>query len=303
MKFTKNKILIILITGFLSFVAGATSAATLYFSPAKGDFSQSETLVVDLKINTENQSINTVEGYIKFSPEIFDLEKISDGSSIISFWVKKPESGAGSIAFSGVIPGGYLGQDGLLARIFLRPKKEGLGILEIESSSKVLLNDGLGTEAKLKFTSASFNIIKPGIAPLKPKNQIVPVITKDTEPPEAFSPQIARDLNIFDGKWFLVFATQDKGSGIDFYNVCEGDNEKCVIASSPYLLKNQALNKKIFVKAFDKAGNEKIALLQPTFVSWYKKPIVDIIIGAIILIVLLLVWRLWKKLHTKRHEY
>lgn len=312
MKFIKNKILIIITACFLFLISFSVSAATLYFSPAKGDFSQDQNLVVDLKINTENQSINTVEGYVKFSPEIFDLEKLSDGSSIISFWIKKPESGAGSIAFAGVIPGGYQGQDGLLLRIFLKPNKEGRGVLDLEPTSKVLLNDGLGTEAELKFISTYFNIVKSGTVPIKIKNQILPVVTRDIEPPEAFTPQITRDSNIFDGKWFLVFATQDKNSGIDHYEVLETSNSfdklradkkqevsRWVVTESPYLLKDQKLYSYIYVRAIDKAGNEKLAFLTPTFVPWYKKPLVDIIIGLIILAMLLLIRWLWRKL---KHE-
>ena len=30
-----------------------------------------------------------------------------------------------------------------------------------------------------------------------------------------------KDPNVFDGKWFLVFAALDKGSGIDHYEVME----------------------------------------------------------------------------------
>ncbi len=292
--------------GFGFLLISSASAARLYFVPSKGDFSSDATLIVDLKIDTEGQSINTIEGYLRFSKDIFALEKISDGSSIISFWVKKPEDGAGNIAFAGVIPGGYLGQDGLLMRIFLKPKKEGYGTLEAEPNSKVFLNDGLGTEAGLKFTATSFNIIEPGAAvPIVPKTPKPPTIIVDTEAPEAFSPQIARDPNIFDGKWFFVFATQDKNSGIDRYEIQETKGKQPIsdnwtAAESPYRLTDQKLYSYIFVKAVDKTGNERIAMLAPTFAPWYKKPIVNIIVGTSILIVVLLVRWLWKLLRQKK---
>ena len=42
-------------------------------------------------------------------------------------------------------------------------------------------------------------------------------------------------------------------------------------AESPYLLENQKLNKNIFVKAVDKNGNERIAILPPKKARvWYK---------------------------------
>jgi len=59
-----------------------------------------------------------------------------------------------------------------------------------------------------------------------------------------------------DGKYFLVFSTQDKGSGVDHYEVREGRFGGFSEVSSPYILKYQSLDKKIFVKAIDKFGNE-----------------------------------------------
>lgn len=76
--------------------------------------------------------------------------------------------------------------------------------------------------------------------------------------PKMWINKMFSDPAIFDGKYFLVFATQDKGSGISHYEVCEGGKRKCAIAESPYLLQNQKLNQKIFVKAVDKNGNEYI---------------------------------------------
>ena len=93
----------------------------------------------------------------------------------------------------------------------------------------------------------------------------------DSDPPEDFRPEISRDQNIFENRWFLVFATQDKGLGIARYEVCEGSKRKCAPAESPYLLKNQKLNKNIFVKAVDKNGNERIAIIPAQKArAWYK---------------------------------
>ena len=47
---------------------------------------------------------------------------------------------------------------------------------------------------------------------------------------------------------------------------------KCAPAESPYLLKNQKLNKNIFIKAVDKNGNERVAVLLPQKpLPWYEK--------------------------------
>jgi hypothetical protein len=85
---------------------------------------------------------------------------------------------------------------------------------------------------------------------------------EDLEAPEPFTFQIIKDESIFENQYVLIFNTQDKDSGIDHYEVQEG-NLDFKIAKSPYLLENQYLNGKIIVKAIDRAGNERISRVGP----------------------------------------
>ena len=119
---------------------------------------------------------------------------------------------------------------------------------------------------------------------------------KDTESPENFIPVISNDPNVFDGKFFLVFATQDKGSGIDRYEVREGESGSFFSAQSPYRIKDQSLGVKIFVKAIDKNGNEKIAEVPAQKMALWKQ---NSLVFGILLVLALLVFlyrkKLWKK--------
>ena len=133
----------------------------------------------------------------------------------------------------------------------------------------------------MKTPNFQFSIFKE--APIS-KSQIL-VSKEDKDQPEEFKPEIAQSPEMFEGKYFLVFATQDKGSGIDHYEVCEGSKKKCVIAESPYLLQNQELNQEIFVKAVDKSGNERVVTIPAQKpLPWYKNyfVIAILIIGLII---------------------
>jgi hypothetical protein len=121
-------------------------------------------------------------------------------------------------------------------------------------------------------------------------------------------PEITRDSSIFDNKWFLVFATQDKGSGIDHYEILETrSNIKAIlinkkiflnyfkkqwkIGESPYMLNDQKLQSYIFVKAIDKAGNERIVKLKPQNpLLWYK----NLENWSIIIVVLLFIYAVWR---------
>ncbi|MFA4937366.1 MAG: four helix bundle protein [Patescibacteria group bacterium] len=250
---------------------------------------------IDLILNTENEFINAVEGKLVFPIDLLELKEIRDGNSIVNFWIEKPKiESSGQITFSGIIPGGYSNVKGFIFSAVFEIKKEGAGVIEIQED-KVLLNDGEGTQTKLLVKNFSFVAIRTHI---RDDSWVSP---EDTEPPEEFTPQIAADPTIFKGKWFLVFATQDKGSGIDYYEVQEG-NDLFSKAQSPYLLRYQKLNKPIVVKAVDRQGNERIVkLIAPHGGGWDDKIWYFVIIIGVILIWLLISrnqWfkQLWRKL-------
>jgi len=259
-------------------------------------------LKVDLILNTESKEINAIEGNIVFPLDLLELKEIRDGNSIINFWVDKPQMDAnintnkGGIRFSGITPSGYLGERGLILLMVFTAKKEGRAIVQI-TGGKTLLNDGKGTAANLTTSSLSLAVISESIS-VPSRITALP----DTEPPEIFKPEIAKDAELFNGKYFLVFATQDKGSGVAAYAIHESTRIKKLIdtkswaeAESPYVLKDQELRSYIYVKAVDKAGNERIALLEPRYpMKWYENYENWIIIIIAIAIAVALFWR-WKK--------
>jgi hypothetical protein len=285
------------------------SAAELNLISQTQEINVGQQFQVDVVLNTESEQINAIEGKIVFPNELLEVKEIRDGNSIVNFWIERPwalhqtdakpeRKTDAAIVFSGIVPGGYNGRQGLILSITFLAKKEGSGLMEIQKA-KTLLNDGKGTEAKLKIFNFQFSIFKESAA-IQPS---VPKI-KDLEPPEDFKPEIAQNPEIFDGRYFLVFATQDKGSGIDYYALRETRRKieretdaKWVIAESPYLLKDQKLRSYIYVKAVDKAGNERIVVVEPRYpLKWYEKwEIWSIIVLLVVLIFYILRKFLWQK--------
>ncbi|MEM5812030.1 MAG: hypothetical protein QXG91_04825 [Candidatus Aenigmatarchaeota archaeon] len=183
------------------------------------------------------------------------------------------------LQFSGVSIGGYVGKKGFLINLIFDAKGD-KALVEILPSSKVLLNDGLGTEARLKTEKKIFKISE-----LKTPEALV-----DNYPPESFRIYIYKDKKIFNGKYFITFQTTDKQTGIAYYEVAEKQSlskpnikdlnfEK---ADSPYLLKDQTLRSYIFVKAVDKSGNERIEYLKPQKLLAFDE-ILNILIFVIII--------------------
>ena len=272
----------------------AVGAAVLYLEPAQGEYQLGDTFSVQVIIDTEKDCINTVKGEIDFSKDILETVNFTTGNSILTIWLEKPKinQNLGKISFVGGIPSGYCGplpgepgELDLLLKIFFKTKKEGMANLRLSEESQVLLNDGFGTPAKLTLKAASYEV-----EPRKDraKDEWQKELEKDDIPPESFEIEINQTPEIFEGKYFIIFSTTDKQTGIDYYEVKEGKKDWKRV-ESPYLLEDQSLQSIIKVKAIDKAGNERMAEYLPP-----KKPFPYWLIVATIVGLFIIGWVIYK---------
>jgi hypothetical protein len=277
--FSRGLAIITLFSFFPFFVEGAV----LYLEPSQGEYHQNDTFIVEARIDTGGKCINTVKAIISFPKDLLEAKDFSTGNSILSLWLESPkiDQKEGLISFVGGIPGGFCGplpgepeKPNLLGRIIFRvvsrDVSRSLAQIAFRNDSQVLLNDGFGTQAKLTLKEAVFTILTEKLE--VPKDEWQEELSKDDIPPEPFEIKISQDPNIFGGKYFIVFSTTDKQTGIDHYEVKETrkrhETERETTrnwkrAESPYLLEDQSLKSIIKVKAVDKAGNERIAEYVP----------------------------------------
>lgn len=278
--------------GVFSFflLAATAEAASLYMDPGDASINRGDTISVSVRLDTdEGECVNVVDGVINYTENIVPVDT-SRGSSIMSIWLEEPtiDKANRTITFAAGIPNGYCGRiigDPMLTNrvvdlVFAAP---GLQIGSTESGNvaditfatgtRVLLNDGFGTDAPLKLFDAKIEMSRT------PGNQIdnewSDRVNEDDVPPKEFSINLERTANAFSNKYFIVFNTTDKQSGIDYYEVMEEPLEEqklftwgrvdapWVKAQSPYLLEDQSLNSTIRVRAYDKAGNDYVAVLVP----------------------------------------
>ena len=376
-KILKTQFLILFISSFL-FIALSINAATLYLSPDSQNIYQDNSFITEVRLDTEGEEINTTEVNIIYSSDLLEIVDINNGDSILTLWPKEPLTQNGNISFIAGMPNGFQGQDGLIIRLIFRGKGIGEGVVNFEESSKILLNDGQGTETQLNLLEGKYEVIeKPEGLPIvsskthpdqdkwyseatlhlhwyleegteysylisydplaepdeivdMPEGELVwmgdieykeledgiyyfhlkqaiknkqlelewrPKVTFramiDTSLPEEFELQITE----IEGKNYLVFATRDETSGIEYYEVQEGKQEPKK-AISPYLLEDQELRKSLIkVKAVDKAGNERIAEIKLPFKINWK----DIVILLSILIgVGIILWLVKKRSGFKK---
>ncbi len=228
-------------------------AAELIFDPAIVSVAVGERFEIGVFVETGNERANAVEGEVLFPEDLLGVERIHDANSVVPLWIEKPNARSGALRFSGMVPQGFEGNK-MLFRVMFKGKRFGEAFIEARNL-RLLRNDGAGTPVPFVSRAARV-VVASGISEGSGEAAGIP----DAEPPEPFDPQIGKDEAIFEGKYFLAFSAADAGSGIDHFEVCEGWNA-CVQAESPYLLRHQALDREIIVKAFDAEGNVRAAIV------------------------------------------
>ena len=156
-------LLIILILSFTVAPPAQGASSSLYLSPSSGSFLVGSTFTVSVFLNTEGNEINAVWAELKFPPEILQITSPTTGNSFISEWILPPNysNERGIISFRGGIPEGITTSAGLVSSITFRAKASGTAKIEFRKESKVLLNDGKGTNVLTNTINGEYQILIP----------------------------------------------------------------------------------------------------------------------------------------------
>lgn len=267
-------------------VASVAHAATIVTQvPANAGIG--DTFILPIGIATNGEQVNAFEGNVTYPQDLLLVREVRTGNSVVSFWVEEPNDISGSVRFAGVIPGGYTGANGKLFDIVFEAKHSGVVRFTL-TNAQALLNDGQGTAVSLTLSAAGFAIGVPGTGKSVPEASAT-----DHTPPVPFVPQLGTSPALFGGSTFVAFATADKESGVDHFEVAERvgfqvhSYEKLSwrISVNPELLRDQAQRSYIYVKAVDKAGNMQVAVLSPARLPFYFN--VNVLAGILIVLVAL----------------
>ncbi|MEA1937215.1 MAG: hypothetical protein U9N04_03830 [Patescibacteria group bacterium] len=288
LKFKINSCFLALI--LVSFcVSGKASAAEIFFEPQEINSATNHIEKVEIFLQTsDNEDVNAFEINIEYPFEFLKLKEWSNGNSIINLWIKEPKNNNGIFSFQGIIPGGYNDNEkGLLMTLYFESRKEGIAKIKIKNDSQILLNDSLGTPAKKSLSLAIINVKTP--EKKEPPKDKPSLDFTENIPPEPFAPIISRANEMYGGNYFLIFSTQDKNSGINYYEISEGE-DPFRIAQSPYLLRNQRLDEDIRIRAVDKAGNERMEIVpakQAKKIEKQKTVELELILFTMLLLIIL----------------
>ncbi len=241
----------------------SASAASLYLDPDTGTYGPGDTFVLNVRLNPEGDCVNVAEVTLSYPSESMRAADFSKGGSILSLWVQEPkiDTKAGTVTFSGGIPGGYCGRiqgdpslTNVIGKVVFTVTNATARRAAIRfTNSALYLNDGHGTKLIPEFRDATIQLAAQAT---QSGNPWLAEVGADTMPPDPFDVQVESTRGVFGGKYYIVFSTIDKQSGVDHYEVVE--NGSWAKATSPHLLPDQSLRGGIEVRAIDKAGNIRL---------------------------------------------
>lgn len=163
------------------FLAGkAQNAASLYLASPGGTFAVGDTFTVSLYVNTGGASINAIQADLFFPPDKLQVVSPSSGRSFIETWVTQPtySNTKGTLHFAGAVPNpGISTNAGLISTITFRVVNTGTANIQFLDTSKVLLNDGQGTDVLNSVTGSIYTLTLPPPAG--------PIVTSPTDPDQS----------------------------------------------------------------------------------------------------------------------
>lgn len=108
---------------------------------------------IPLYIDSKDIVINAAEIYLRFDPTKLYIESIHTEGSFFTLWITDPpkfSNTEGTIALAGGLPNpGHRGK-GIVATIKAKIVRRGTQLLTFTDKSRVLLNDGKGTQQPLE---------------------------------------------------------------------------------------------------------------------------------------------------------
>jgi hypothetical protein len=281
----------ILALGLLALPASA-SAASIYLDPATGTYGPGDTFVINIRLNTDGQCINAANVALTYPADSLKAVDFSKGGSIFSLWVNEPKLNTekGTVSFAGGIPGGYCGRaagDPALTNTIgkvvftVTSATSGKAVIHLSAGSSLYLNDGHGTKIAPELNAVALKLVSERQSTVNPW---VSEVKADTIPPDPFEVQVQSTGNVFDGKYYAVFSTVDKQSGIDHYEMQVNGAWQQV--RSPHVLADQSLASDVEVRAIDKAGNIRMGTYVPATVIPRQTSLGDYLVVLIVLLLL-----------------
>ena len=292
------------VSAVIVFVPHQSFAARVYLESTRSTVSVGDVVIVNVKIDSEGESINSIDGAIGISSrDTIEVHDFSLAGSLFTVWPRTPSLSRdkNAISFVGGVPGGRTTDSATVFSIALEAMNQGKVTLSPLDMS-LFANDGQGTRIAVVAQDFSIEVLPKGVNTTDTDDWLR-VVASDKKPPESFVIEVGRESTVFDGKRFASFSSIDNESGISHYEVSE-DGAAAVRSGGTYVLQNQddTQTPLLVVTAYDKAGNKKSVTYRSTESISFPFSPQFIILGVVIVIVLFFYRKTRNKKNAQRQS-
>ncbi len=155
----------LLATYYILNTAPVALAATLYFFPQNIEVFEGENVIVEVRLNTDGETINAVEVEGGLANENMTIDSADTSNSLVRIFIEPAQTDGKQFRFIGGTPGGFDGA-GIIGRLNLTASAIGDNIISFNESAKVFANSEKAIQSVVKLLGANFRVIE------KPKDYI-----------------------------------------------------------------------------------------------------------------------------------
>ncbi|MBI5913430.1 hypothetical protein HY839_03270 [Candidatus Azambacteria bacterium] len=156
-------------------LCGSASAATLFATPQSGTHALQETFSVDVKINSQGDSINAAQAHVTFPATILAVKSIDISGSVFGFWPEEPSfsNENGTVDFIGGTVNGVSGASLHVVTIVFNAKSVGEAPISLDDGA-ITIDDGTGTNVLTGAIGANHRVSVSAVVPPAPEQETAP---------------------------------------------------------------------------------------------------------------------------------
>jgi len=150
-----------------------TPKTVSFVIPTTGQYRLGQVFPMKIEITGIKKPINIIQADISFDPKILEVREISTNDSFANIFVQKEiNNQVGFARLAGGLPNpGFSGERGIFGTVYFKGKSPGVVKVDFSSSSKVLANDGRGSNTLKDLASVSYLILPEEISETEKEEQ------------------------------------------------------------------------------------------------------------------------------------
>ncbi len=157
------------VISLLLLFGNSVSAATLFATPQGGTHALQQTFSIDIKIDSQGDSINAAQARVTFPATVLEVKSINTAGSVFGFWPEEPlfSNENGTIDFIAGTVNGVFGASLHTLTIVFNAKAVGEAPISLDDGA-ITIDDGTGTNVLTAAAGANHRVSVSAVIPPPP---------------------------------------------------------------------------------------------------------------------------------------